>query len=350
MAPGIGILASNFTLGSETLTFEALEERFGAEVMKKVLKSSGIRNRRVATADVCGSDLAFTAAEELLDHHDVDRSKIDLLVMCTQSPDYFLPTTACVLHERLGLAKHCGAFDINLGCSQYIYAMGVVSSMIQSGLASRALVLTGDTMSRCIHPKDRAVVPLMGDAGSATLVGPVGPAEGFLGFELGTDGTGHKYLMIPAGGFRTPQTSQTSIAEADKEGNLRAPENLYMNGAAIFHFGISVVPVAIEKLLSKMNLSIEDVDFFLFHQANKFLLEYLFKKLKIPAHKRHLYLEEVGNTSGSTIPLVMTDAWRQRKLKPGALVLSIAFGVGLSWAASLMRWPESPLGPTPERG
>jgi len=329
------------------LTYQELEARFGVESMKKVLAGAGIRNRQVATPGICGSDFAYASAVNLINHHQIDRESIDLLIFCTQSPDYFLPSTSCVLHERLGLAKRCAAFDVNLGCSQYVYALSIAHGMIMAGTASRALVLTGDTMSRTVHPMDRAVVPLLGDGGSASLVGVVPEDQGFLGFELGTDGTGHKYLMIPAGGFRNPATEAMYTETTDAEGNVRSQANLYMNGAAIFHFAISVVPETVKSLLSTHSLTTEQVDLFLFHQANKYMLDYLVKKIKIPRERTHFFLEDVGNTSGSTIPIVMTDAWRKNMIQPGMLVLMIGFGVGLSWGATLVRWPDSALGPVP---
>jgi 3-oxoacyl-[acyl-carrier-protein] synthase-3 len=347
MGKQTGILATEFSLPEQTLSYEELEERFGSDAMKKVMKGAGIRNRRVAPPHVTGSDLAYDAACRLIEHHHIDRDSIDLLIFCTQSPDYFLPSTACVLHERLGLKQQCASFDINLGCSQYIYALAVAHGMLSTGVASKALILTGDTMSRTLHSMDRSVVPLLGDAGSASLIGEVPEGQGFLGFELGTDGTGHKYLIIPAGGFRMPVSEETARETTDEEGNVRTLQNLYMNGAAIFHFAISVVPIALQSLLAKLHLSIEDVDFFLFHQANKFMLDYLFKKLKIPPEKTHFFLEDMGNTSGSTVPLVLTDAWRAGKIRPGALVCMMGFGVGLSWAATVVRWPSNTLGPVP---
>jgi 3-oxoacyl-[acyl-carrier-protein] synthase III len=335
------ILAVEPELGANTLSYEELEGRFGAQAMQKVLSGAGIRNRRVAPAGVCGSDLAFNAAMRLFDKYKIDPQSIDLLIFCTQSPDYWMPTTACILHERLKLKTQCAAFDINLGCSQYVYALSVAHSMLTSGVANRALVLTGDTMSHTVHPKDRAVVPLMGDAGSATLLGEASGDAGFLGFELGTDGSGHKYLMIPAGGARQPFTADTAIESIDAEGNVRTPQNLYMNGVAIFHFAISTVPRTIHALLNKLSMAMEDIDLFLFHQANKYMIEYLLKKMKIPPARTHIYLEDVGNTSGSTIPLLLADAWREGKLAAGAKILAIGFGVGLSWAATVIRWPEN---------
>ncbi len=349
MGRSSSILAATYELPEKTLTYEELEERFGAENMKKVLSGSGIRNRRVAPPGVCGSDLAHNAACRLLDYHNIDRQEIDLLIFCTQTPDYFLPTTAAVLQHRLGLKEQCASFDINLGCSQYVYALAVAHAMISAGVCSKALVLTGDTMSRTAHPKDRSVVPLLGDGGSATLVGEVPDDQGFLGFELGTDGSGYQYLIVPAGAFRCPSAEETAKEVTDAEGNVRTAQNLYMNGAAIFHFAISVVPPTVERLLAKVSLSLADVDLFLFHQASKFMLDYLFKKMGIPPEKTHIFVEDIGNTSGSALPIVMTEAWRAGKVRTGARVLMIAFGVGLSWAATLVRWPQNALGVVPAK-
>ena len=334
---GTSILAVRYALPDQSLTFAELEGRFGSDMMKRVLSGSGIRNRRVAPAGMCGSDYAFEAAVQLLDEENVDRRSIDLLIMCTQTPDYLLPTTACVLHERLGLKHECACFDINLGCSQYVYGLSVAHSMITAGVATRALVLTGDTLTRTLHPYDRAVVPLLADGGSATLVGPVAAGEGFLRFKLGTDGSGHRHLMIPASGFRRPRSPETSQEASDADGNVRSAENLHMSGAAIFHFAISTVPPVIMNLLKELGLGMEAIDLFVFHLANKYMLA---RKLKIPDEKMFYFIEEVGNTSGTTVPIALCEAWRAGKVAPGKKILLIGFGVGLSWAATVIQWPK----------
>jgi 3-oxoacyl-[acyl-carrier-protein] synthase-3 len=337
--PRHSILAISYKLGSERISYEDVASRFGAEAAAKVLKGSGIRNRYVAPKGVCGSDLAFEAAVDLFAGHPEARAEVDIHIHCTQSPDYFLPTTACILHEKLGLRKDCASFDINLGCSQYVYALSVADAMLSAGLGRLALVTTGDTMSHTVHPKDRVLVPILGDAGSATLVGKAEEGSGFLGFVLGTDATGAKYLMLPAGGFRMPISAETAIETTDAEGNVRSPQNFYMNGAAVFHFAITVVPPTIQKLLKQVSLSMDDIGLFLFHQANRYMLDYLVKKLAIPQEKTFFYIDDVGNTSGSTMPLVLAEAVRAGKVRPGQHVLMIVFGVGLSWAATVMTAP-----------
>jgi 3-oxoacyl-[acyl-carrier-protein] synthase-3 len=210
--------------------------------------------------------------------------------------------------------------------------------MIVAGVAKRALVLTGDTMSRTVHPGDRALLPLMGDAGTATLVDGVDAGYGFLGFELGTDGSGAQYNLIPAGGFRQPDSAETALEVTDRDGNTRSAQNMYMNGAAIFHFAISVVPKAIASLLAKLDLTVDQIDCFLFHQANQYMLDYLVKKLKIPVEKTHFFIENTGNTGGSTVPTVLAEAIRHGKVKPGSLVMLMGFGNGLSWGGTVVRW------------
>lgn len=336
---GSTIAAVEYTLGSESITYEDIERMFGVEAAAKVLKGSGIRNRRVAPKGVCGSDLAFDSATALLEKTGVDKTEIDLLIHCTQSPDYIMPTTACLLQDRLGLTKNTACFDINLGCSQYVYGLSVAHSMLASGVAKTALLTTGDTMSQMIHPKDRAILPILGDAGSATLLRAT-EEPGFLGFELGTDGSGAKYLMIPSSGTRQPKSAETAVEVTDAEGNTRSADNLFMNGIAIFHFAISTVPPTINRLLAKLNLQMDDISLFLFHQANQYMLDYLAKKLKIAPERTFSFLENIGNTSGSTLAVVLTEAVRHGRVKPGGLVLMIGFGVGLSWGATVFRAPE----------
>jgi 3-oxoacyl-[acyl-carrier-protein] synthase-3 len=342
---GSAILATSYYVPETRLTHGQLVERFGAEAMQKVAESSGIFERRVAGPETCSSDLAFRAAQDLFSAHAVDPASIDLLVMATQTPDYLLPTTACILQERLGLPTSCAAFDINLGCSQYVYSLSVAHSMLVAGLARRALVLTGETPTRLLHPQDRAVVPLFGDAGTATLVEPVPAGQGFVQFELGTDGSGYEHLIWPTSGLRRPRTAETARETSDKNGCVRREDDMFMDGAAIFMFTLKMVPKAVGNLLAKAGLSVDDVDLFIFHQASDMIVESSAKKLKIPREKLHYKLHDVGNSGGSTVAVALTDAWLAGRLRPGMRVVLSAFGVGLSWASALLVWPETALGP-----
>jgi len=335
------VSAIEYYLPEKTISTADLSAEFPEWSVEKIDQKTGIRERHIAAPDECASDMAVSAARKLFDSGACRPEQVDYVLLCTQSPDYFLPTTACVLHARLGLRNDCACFDINLGCSQYVYALSVADAMLSAGLGRLALVTTGDTMSRTVNPMDRALVPILGDAGSATLVGKAEDEAGFLGFCLGTNGAGAKHLMLPAGGFRMPISVETAIETTDAEGNVRSPENLFMNGAAIFHFAITVVPATIQKLLKQVSLSMDDIGLFLFHQANRYMLDYLVKKLAIPQEKTFFYLDDVGNTSGSTMPVVLAEAVRAGKVKQGQKVLMIVFGVGLSWAATVMTVPAA---------
>lgn len=339
------IIASSYYVPERRLTHAELVARFGGEAMRKIAESSGILERRVAASDECASDLALRAARDLFGKFPAARENIDLLIFATQTPDYLLPTTACLLQEKLGLSSNCAAFDINLGCSQYVYSLAVAHSMIDAGLANRALVMTGDTVSRILNPQDRAVVPLFGDAGTATLVARASAGEGFLKFRLGTDGKGAPFLIWPVSGLRQPRTAETSRLATDKSGSARSAEDMFMDGAAVFVFTLKTVPRLVEQLVADAGLMLNQVDLFIFHQASEMIVESSAKKLGIPRGKLHYKLHDVGNSGGSTVGVALTDAWLKGRLKPGMTVVLSAFGVGLSWSGAVVRWPQSTLGP-----
>lgn len=339
------ITASSYYVPEQKLTHAELEARYGADTARKIADSSGILERRVVTAGQCASDLAVRAAEDLLNAHRIDRSTIDLVIFATQTPDYLLPTTACLMQERLKLPTSCAAFDINLGCSQYVYSLAVAHSMVEAGLARRALVMTGDTVSRILHPQDRAVVPLFGDAGTATLLERCPAEQGFLRFKLGTDGKGAPFLIWPTSGLRLPRTPQSAEVIVDKSGSSRRADDMAMDGAAIFVFTLKTVPKLVEDLLAEQGMTVADVDLFIFHQASEMIVESSAKKLKIPREKLHYKLHDVGNSGGSTVGIALTDAWLKGRIRPGMKILLSAFGVGLSWAGALIRWPEQSYGP-----
>ena len=348
-AAGSKIVATSYRVPENRLTHQEMRTRFGDEAADKIAASSGIMERRVVSPDTCASDLAYAAAEDLLNRHSVDRSSIDLVVFASQTPDYLLPTTACLLQHRLRVPTTSAAFDINLGCSQYVYSVGVAHSMIVAGVARRALVLTGDTVSRIIHPKDRAVVPLFGDAGTATLMEAAAEGEGFLDFEFGSDGSGAKYLVWPTSGMRTPRTAASAAEKTDDTGAVRREDDMFMDGSAIFLFTLKTVPAVVSRLLTRNGVSVSDVDLFVFHQASELIVKSSAKKLGIPNERLHYKLHDVGNSGGSTVGIALTDAWLAGRVQPGKLVVLAAFGVGLSWAVALVRWPQDGmLGPVCE--
>jgi 3-oxoacyl-[acyl-carrier-protein] synthase-3 len=249
------------------------------------------------------------------------------------------------LHERLGLAKNCAAYDLNQGCAAYPYALALAEGLFVSGVAHRALILNTDALSGVIHPQDRTLVTLHGDGAVATLLEPATGDEGLLGFHLGTDSSGWRYLCMPASGSRQPRGADTRREITDDTGNMRTAEHFQMNGQAIFHFAIHQVPEVVGEALAKFGVTIADLDLVILHQANRFMIEQIYKKLGVPAEKQFFYLENVGNLSGAATPAALSEAARQGKVKPGALILLAAFGVGLSWGVALLRIGPSGLAP-----
>ncbi|MGG3284295.1 3-oxoacyl-ACP synthase III family protein [Paenibacillus solani] len=299
----------------------------------RMTKKIGIEVKNIASADEFASDLAVAAATKLFASSNVDPTEIDFIIYCTQSPDYYLPTTACLIQDRLGLSTTCGALDINLGCSGYVYGLSLAKGLIESGSAQNVLFLTSDTYSKYINPKDRSVKLLFGDAASATIISASkNPQNGQIGpFTFGTDGKGANNLIVYGGGLRERITSESSIEEEDEFGNIRSRSNLYMNGSEIFNFAMKQVPNAVNGLLKKTNETIEDFDYFVFHQANQYMLESLRRKMKIPNDKFSIEFSDCGNTVSSSIPIALIRDYKSGKIKNGDKVLLVGFGVGYSW-------------------
>jgi 3-oxoacyl-[acyl-carrier-protein] synthase-3 len=304
--------------------------------VEKIQAKTGIESRRVAEENECASDLAVGAAERLFAEGSCPRDEVDFVLFCTQSPDYFLPTTACLLQDRLGLSTHCGALDFNLGCSGYIYGLGLAKGLIETGQARKVLLLTGDTYTKFVQPGDRNVQTIFGDAAAATLV--VGEdakdARPSIGpFVYGTDGKGGPNLIVGTGGMRQRESAGAKVPTGE-----RSHDHLFMNGPEIFTFTLNTVPPMLTELLAKSQHTMDDIDLFFFHQANKFMLEHLRKKLGVPESKFIYCLADCGNTVSSTIPIALRDASDRGILRPGQLVMAVGFGVGYSWGATLIRW------------
>lgn len=330
-----GIKAIEYALPKNVLTNQDLEKDFHDWTAEKILEKTGIETRHIAEATECASDLAYSAALKLFAKNNINPKLIDFILFATQSPDYYLPTTACILQDRLGIPKNAGALDFNLGCSAYIYGLAVAKSLVVAGIARNVLLLTAETYSKYIHKNDKSNRTIFGDGASASLICNEGHTIG--NFDLGTDGSGNDVLIVPAGGSRIPHSPETAIDE-EFENSIRSKNNLYMDGPEVFNFTIKVVPQSIKNLLEKSKLVLEDVDLFVFHQANKFMLDFLRKKVKIPEDKFVIDLKEVGNTVSSTIPIALKRAEESGRLKPGDKVLLIGFGVGLSWGSCILDW------------
>ncbi len=333
------VAAVEYFLPERTITTADLAADFSELSVEKIEKMTGIRERHVAAPGECASDLAVRAAEKLFAAGQTRPADIDFILLCTQSPDYFLPTTACLLQDRLGIPTSAGAFDFNLGSSGYVYGLGIAHGLVATGQAARILLLTAETYSKYLNPRDRSVRPVFGDAATATLiVGVPSPAPLMGPFVYGTDGRGGPHLIVPAGAARVSHSEETAIARDDSTGNVRSQDNLYMNGAEIFNFTLAVAPQSVEAVLHKAALQIGDIDLFFFHQANQYILEHLRKRLEIPESKFQITIRHVGNTCSSSIPIALKHAETEGKLKPGSVAMLVGFGPGYSWGATLLRW------------
>ena len=306
---------------------------------EKIFSKTGIKERHIADASQTASDLAFAAAQKLFFQGVVDVGDIDFIILCTQAPDYVLPTTACLLQNRLGISRGAGAVDINLGCSGFVYGLSLAKGLIESGSAKCVLLLTADTYSKYINPLDKSVRTLFGDGATESVIG-LNEADGAsIGpFVFGSDGSGGKNLIVEAGGFRSPRSEDSAQEFTDSSGNIRSLDNLYMDGAEVLTFSLQEVPKAINALLKKMELSKEEIDHFVLHQANKFMLEALRKKLGVPPEKLPILMEDCGNTVSSTIPLALIAMREGGKLKTGDKVVLAGFGVGYSWATCFLKY------------
>ena len=312
------------------LTNDELEKLFPDWPANQIYLKTGIRERRIAAPDQCASDLAFEAARELLAE---SGNGVDWLLFCTQTPDYLLPTTACILQRRLGLPSSSACIDFNLGCSGYVYGLALAQSLISGGGAERVLLLTADTYSKLLHPGDKTTRTIFGDAGTATYLCSTARAR-LHSFILGSDGSGAESLIVRGGGARCDWTRQ----QKETAPSAAADCSLFMDGPEIFNFTLSAVPTMVKQVLDKANLSKDSIDLFVFHQANAFMLEHLRRKMDIPKDRFVIDLEFSGNTVSSTIPLALANANADGRLKAGMKILLAGFGVGFSWGGCILEW------------
>lgn len=322
------IKAISYYLPETIVTNEQLVSEFPEWTVEKIADKVGVLQRHISGNETI-SDMAIKAAANLFSENpEINRDEIDFVLVCTQSPDYFLPSTACILQNKLGLRNECGAFDFNLGCSGYEYGLATAKGFIEAGVATNVLLITSEAYNKHIHPKDKGNRTIFGDAATATLVATDGFAE--IGeFVLGTDGAGAEDLIVRTGGKAYPE--KVDDIYYDEDGNPRSSDFLYMNGAEIFNFTLRVVPKMVKQTLEKNRLTKEDVSLFVFHQANAFMLNHLRKKMKIEEEKFFVNMQNIGNTVSSTIPLALCDAKQAGILKGDILIAG--FGVGLSWGA-----------------
>ena len=324
-----------YALPDQVLDNRTLSQLYTGWSEEKIFNKTGVSKRHVAVTETA-VDLAENACNQLF-AQGVDKTQVDFLLLCTQSPDYRLPSSACILQDRIGLPKSCGATDIDLGCSGYVYGLAFAKGLLATGMARKVLLVTSDTYTKYLHPMDRSVRTIFGDGAAATLI--TGDGAGEIGeFVFGTDGSGAGQLIIPTGGSKEPMTPESGVAVEDKFGNVRSRDNLYMNGQSIFRFTLRVVPKAVEEVLEKNGMRKEDIDLYVFHQANAFMLQALRKEMDLPEEKFYINMEDVGNTVSTTIPIALKRAEEEGRLTRGMNVMMAGFGVGLSWAATIVRW------------
>ena len=326
------IKAISYYLPGEIVTNEDLVKEFPEWSVEKVSSKIGINQRHIAAKEETASDMAYAAADMLIHEHCIDKSSIDFVLLCTQSPDYFLPASSCLLQNRLGLRTDIGALDFNQGCSGFIYGLSLAKGLICSGVSKNVLLITAETYSKHINKKDKGNRTIFGDAAAATLISTDGFAK-ILDFSLGTDGRGAKNLIVETGGLRCKNA--TNEITFDENGNPASPDYLFMNGTEIFSFTLETVPVLIKEILKKNSFVQSDIDLFVLHQANKYMLEFLRRKIGIEEKRFYYFLEKVGNTVSSTIPIALKEAHKEEKLKGNVLIAG--FGVGYSWGGTVLK-------------
>jgi 3-oxoacyl-[acyl-carrier-protein] synthase-3 len=306
--------------------------------MSRIAGKTGIIARHIALPNETASDLGYAAAARLLARELVPVAEVDYLIVGTQTPDHFLPSDSCILQHRLGLGKHIGAFDYRLGCSGYVCGLQLAKVLVESGAARNVLLITSDTYSKFIHPQDRTVRALFGDGAAATIVGRADVPGEYIGpFVTGTDGSMSQCLTVPAGAFRMPRSVETAVEQRDASGSIRSLDHLFMDGQAIFSFALNTVPAATKRLMAAANMQTDEVDWWVFHQANRFMLENLMRCCGISEQRMVYAMEQVGNTVSASIPLAIETYQQQGKILPGQRIALVGFGVGLSWNACLVK-------------
>jgi len=337
---GIGISAIAGAVPKKVIKNLQYTEFFPADQVKEVVEKVGVYERRFADELTCSSDLCFAAAQKLIFDNNIDRDEIDLIVFISQTQDYRMPATSITLQHRLGLNQNCIAFDLNLGCSAFIYGMSVVYSMMQTGNIRKALILDGETRSKVYSPRDRRSAFIFGDGGIAALV-ERNNKFGETTLSLNSDGSRADLIMIKAGGYRhmsTPETLKERIV--DEYGNMRSEEQGYMKGGDVFNFVIREIPRDIKKTLTEAGKTVEDIDFFCFHQANNFINSFIAKKMKLNIEKIPHTIEKFGNTSSVSVPLTICSELKDKLDGQRTLMMS-AFGVGMTWATGIVSFSDT---------
>ncbi|QDW20863.1 ketoacyl-ACP synthase III [Flavobacterium sp. KBS0721] len=306
------------------------------EEIQKFIDATGVEERRIVTKEICTSDLCCEAAEKLIKDLNWQKEEIEIVVFVSQTADYILPVSAAILQDRLGLSTNCIAFDVPLGCSGYVYGISIIASMMKATGIKKGLLLAGDTSSKLLSKSDKSTIPLFGDGGSATAFELDEEADNLL-FDLGTDGSGYKAIMVPDGGSRN-RINQDSLKVVNiEEGISRNACNLVLDGMDVFGFGISQAPKTVNKLIEKFEIDKDAIDHFVFHQANLMMNKMIVKKLKLPVEKVPYSLKGFGNTSSTTIPLTIVTELKESLANNNKDLIICGFGVGLSWGTAKIK-------------
>ena len=341
----IGIRAISACVPSKIERSEDLDYFMEPEEIEKVIKKIGVEEKRIADKDTCSSDLCFKAAKILLSDNNIDKESIDVLIFVSQTPDYHQPATAPILQHRLGLSNETLSFDINLACSGYVYGLSTAYAYASQPGINRVLLLVGETMSKIVSRYDKVNTPLFGDAGTATIIekGSYGSSL----FSLHSDGSGAEIMMIPAGGYRNPNTAESLTEVTDENGDRRNNEQFRMDGMEVFNFGMKEEPRDIKNLLSKAGLDLNDLDLLIYHQANRFMTDFFTKWLKYDKSKTPYSINKFGNTSSASIPLTIASELKDKYPKRRNVILS-GFGAGLSWGSVLLDLTKCNISPVIE--
>ena len=326
----------SYYLPERVCTNDELVSAFPEWDVEKVYAKVGVRERHLAAQTQTAGDLAEATARKLFEEYGISPSAIDFVLLCTQSPDYRLPSTACILQDRLGIPTSAGALDYDLGCSGCIYGLALAKGLVTAGLARNVLLLTAETYTKYLHPDDKSNRTIFGDGAAACLVSAEEGLAEIGDFVFGTDGSGAGELMVKTGGARFPEAS--GLSTVDDDGHVNREDWLYMNGSAIFNFTLERVPALVKELLQKAGLEKDALDYYVFHQANKFMLSTLRKVLGIPKDKFHIDLERSGNTVSPTVFIALKDCLDQGILHPGMTVMACGFGVGLSYGGTILHF------------
>jgi len=329
---GVNIKAICCTVPRNVLRVASLGSIWSENEIRRVIKASGIEEIRIADEKTTAADLCVKAAENIFKELHLSKDSVDGIVFVTQTPDYIAPATSCILQSRLSVPNEVVAIDINHGCNGYIYGVFLSSMLVTSGSCKRVLLMAGDTISKLLSPYDRSLRTVLGDGGSATIVEK---GEGDLSFRIRTDGKRYDSLIVPAGGMRVPHSEETCMSREMENGNYRSKEHLFMDGIEVMKFALSDVPILVEQLLSDVGWAKTDVGCYIFHQANKFIIDYVARKMKLNAMTVPVAVQKYGNTGPASIPLTLVQKFAENSSDHNALkkMVAVGFGVGFSWGA-----------------